>query len=87
MKQVKIQSTITIHVNKNLEYKDFTESNSDTKNKLKIIPDWVSQTVRIDKGVGLYPAEIAEWDSVKALEKANVLTVGEVTEKRTKKEG
>ena len=61
MKQVKIQSTTTIHVSKNL--------------------------VCIKAGVDYYPAEIAEWDAVKALEKANVLTIGEVTEKKTKKEG
>ena len=87
MKQVKIQSTTTIHVSKNLEYKDFTATNPDPQNKLKIVADWTRNTVCIKAGVDYYPAEIAEWDAVKALEKANVLTIGEVTEKKTKKEG
>ena len=40
MKQVKIQSTTTIHVSKNLDYKDFTATNPDPQNKLKIVADW-----------------------------------------------
>lgn len=75
-KYVTIQSSIDITVTGGLQYQDNTDTNSQSPDKLKISPSWVKLKVDVKRGKGLYPAEIAEWESVKKLEKAEVLTVG-----------
>ena len=80
MKFVRIQSTIDICVTAGLQGRDLTRKDSDIPDRLKVSPDWPKMTMFIHKGAGNYPAEIAEWNTVKALVKDKVLTVGEVVD-------
>lgn len=73
---VTIQSSITITVTSGLGAIDHTRKDSDIPNRLKIEPTWTKKTVMIKKGQGIYPAYIAEWATVKALEKDRILTIG-----------
>ena len=80
---VKIQSTIDIMVNPGLTYKNLTKKDSDIQNRLKVNSTWPKSCVLIQKGQHIYPAEIVKWNSVKALEKNKVLTIGEYIETPT----
>lgn len=77
---VKIQSTIDIMVNSGLTYKDLTKKDSDIQNRLKVNSTWPKSSILIQKGQHVYPAVITTWNSVKALEKAKLLTIGEYME-------
>lgn len=81
---VRIQSTATINVTPGLHMMDVTDEKAYVADKLRVSPTWVIGTVLIRQGVGNYPAEIAEWPTVKALVKDGVFTiseaVGEITD-------
>lgn len=79
-KMVRIQSTTTINVTCGLQHKDLTNPDAHIPERLKVSPEWCKCTVLIREGVGNYPAEIAEWETVKALVIHKVLTIGEVFE-------
>ena len=74
---VKIQSTTTIHVTPGLQYRDVTNPDAHVPDRLKVHPTWAKCVICITAGVGIYPSEIVEWDSVKALAKCNILTIGD----------
>ncbi len=74
---VKISSTINVSVTSGLQYQNFTNEKSDIPNRLKVSPLWPKMTIDIKQGVHFYPAEIAEWNTVKSLVKDKVLTIGE----------
>lgn len=80
-KVVRIQSTIDISVTAGLQNKDVTNPDAHIPDRLKISPLWPKATVDIRRGTGYYPAEIVEWATVKALEKDNILTIGQIEEK------
>lgn len=75
MNKITITSTQTIIVTPDLKVRDLSDPNSMSPNKLRAVMDWNEEPVKITIGVGEYPEYIAEWKTVKALEKAKVLTV------------
>lgn len=75
MKTITIQATQAVIVTPDLEVKDLTNPNSTAPNKLRAVMDWKVQPVKISQGVGEYPAIIQEWQTVKALVKAKILTI------------
>lgn len=85
MNFIRIQSKQTINVTPGLEYADYTNYDSDIPNRLKVSAAWPKATVQIREGVDLYPAEIAEWSTVKALEKNGVLTISTTDETPSEK--
>lgn len=80
---IRIQSKIDINVTPGLQYDDHTNYDSDLPNRLKVSPSWPKAIVHIKVGVDIYPAEIREWETVKALEKSGVITVGDAIEEPT----
>ncbi len=80
MKYVQINSTETISVTPGLQRLNVTNENSDVPNRLKVSPLWAKATVLIKKGIHEYPAEIASWNTVKALERDGILTIGKQTD-------
>ena len=74
---VRIQSSTTIHVTPGLQYKEVTNPDAHVPDRLRVMPMWAGHVICIKSGVGVYPAEITKWDSVKALAKCGVLTIGE----------
>lgn len=79
-KFVQIQSDVTIRVTTGLQNKDVTNPDAHVPDRLKVNPEWPKHQVLIRKGAHRYPAEIAEWASVKALAKDKVLTIGSAEE-------
>lgn len=75
---VRIQSSMTITVTSGLQCKDLSDdSQQNIPNRLKVAPEWPKHSIQIMQGVGDYPAEIAKWNTVKALVKAGVMTISE----------
>lgn len=83
-KYVRIQSTMNITVTPGLQALDCTNEDAHIPDRLKVAARWTKATVKIKKGVDLYPSKIAEWETVKALAKKNVLTIGEYTNEGSK---
>lgn len=79
-KTIRIQSTTTITVTPGLQYMDKTNPDAHIPDRLKVSALWPRAMVMIKKGIDYYPAEIRNWDSVKALEKDGILTIGETVE-------
>ena len=77
-KFISIQSPINITVTPGLHAQDVTNPDAHIPDRLKVQPLWPKVTVDIFQGVRNYPAEIAEWPTVKALVKDKVLTIGSV---------
>lgn len=76
-KYVRIQSTMNIAVTAGLQVQDLTDKSAPIADRLKVQAAWPKLTVLIEKGQHVYPIEIVEWETVKALENAGVLTIGE----------
>lgn len=76
-KYVRIQSTMNIVVTAGLQVQDLTDKSAPIADRLKVQAAWPKLTVLIEKGQHVYPIEIVEWETVKALENAGVLTIGE----------
>lgn len=79
-KFVRIQSNETIHVTCGLQNKDVTNADAHVPDRLKVSATWPKAIVLIQRGAHMYPSEIAEWPTVKALAKDKVLTIGEFTD-------
>lgn len=79
-KFVQIQSDVTIRVTTGLQNKDVTNPDAHVPDRLKVNPEWPKYQVLIRKGAHRYPAEIAEWASVKALAADKILTIGSIEE-------
>lgn len=79
-KFVQIQSNTTIRVTTGLQNKDVTNPDAHVPDRLKINPEWPKYQVLIKQGAHKYPAEIAEWPTVKALVKDKIITIGSVSE-------
>ena len=75
---VRIASNTTITVTAGLQCLDATNVKSDIPNRLKVAPMWAKLTIDIKKGSFVYPSEILEWNTVKALAKEKVITIGEL---------
>ncbi len=76
---VRIQSSMTITVTSGLQCKDVTNADAHIPDRLKVAPEWPKYSIQIMQGVGDYPAEIAKWNTVKALVEAGVMTISEST--------
>lgn len=79
-KYVRIQSRQTIQVTCGLQNNDVTNPEANIPDRLKISPSWPRCCVIIKEGAHLYPSEIAEWSTVKALANDKILTIGEFTD-------
>lgn len=79
-KMVQIHSNITIRVTTGLQNQDVTNVDAHIPDRLKVNPEWPKHQVLIRAGQGTYPAEIAEWPSVKALAADKILTIGAISE-------
>ena len=83
-KYVRIHSQKTIQVTCGLQNKDVTNPDAHVADRLKISPSWPRCSIIISEGSHLYPSEIAEWKTVKALTKDKVITIGEFTDNEDK---
>lgn len=79
-KYLKIQSTVNVNVTGGLSHLDMTDVNSNVADKLKVQAMWPKTLVRIATGTSYYPVEIKEWKTVQSLEKARLITIGEIVE-------
>lgn len=75
---VTIQSSRTIRVTSGLQYDDVTNPDAHIPDRLKVKPNWAKKMYIIKEGKYDYPAEIAEWNTVKALERDGILTIAPV---------
>lgn len=73
-----------ITINSNHDYfvygTSYTQNNAneDAQNKLNLNPaTWTKTQVHIKAGIATYPAEIKDWDTVKALVKAMAITISD----------
>ena len=82
---VRIQSSKTIVVTSGLQFDDVTNPDAHIPDRLKVSAVWPKHSIMIKEGVDLYPAEIAEWATVKSLVDAGVFTLAFV-EGEAKKE-
>lgn len=78
---VRIHSSVTINVTPGLQNQDVTNKDAHVPDRLKVSPLWPKLTVLIQAGEGVYPSEIAEWPTVKALEHDKLLTIGQYMDK------
>ena len=85
-KVIRIQSSKTITVTSGLQYQDVTNKDAHIADRLKVSPDWPKYSIQILEGVGEYPAEIANWPTVKALVEAGIMTISQVIEGKAKEE-
>lgn len=85
-KVIRIQSSKTITVTSGLQYEDVTNKDTHVGDRLKVAPNWPKYSVQILEGVGEYPAEIANWPTVKALVEAGIMTISQVGEGKAKEE-
>ena len=67
---------VTRVVTAGLQYIDTTNVKSPRADRLSVQPAWTKMSVTIKQGSFYYPGEVAGWDSVKALVKDRILTVG-----------
>lgn len=75
-KFIRIQSEKNIEVTEGLTHIDMTNLDARVPDRLRVASAWVQSRILIRKGSGLYPAIIQTWDTVLALVKDGVLTLG-----------
>lgn len=75
-KYITILASRTIYVTKDLNCVDYTDRNAAKENKLNVKPVWTGSRIKLAKGTFDYPAEIAEWFSVKQLAKDGTISIG-----------
>lgn len=83
---VEISSTKTIMVTCGLQYEDVTNKDAHIPDRLKVLEKWSKFNILIREGKGVYPSAILEWQTVKALEKDGILTIGHEVEEAGEKE-
>lgn len=74
---VRITSEMDVTVSAGLQSINMTNKDAHVADRLNVKSAWVGTRILIRKGTSYYPAEIAQWDAVKALAKDKVLTIGE----------
>lgn len=79
-KFVRIQSEIDITVTGGLQNVDLSNPDAHIADRLKVNALWPRLAVRISRGAHWYPSEIAEWNTVKNLQKDKLLTIGEFSD-------
>lgn len=75
-KFIRIQSEKNIEVTEGLTHIDMTNLDARVADRLRVASAWVQSRILIRKGTGLYPAIIQTWETVQALVKDGVLTLG-----------
>lgn len=75
-----IQSKINIKVVPGLQHEDVTNADAHIPDRLKVSALWPKMAILIKEGVGTYPSYITEWDTVKALVKDKIITIGSYTD-------
>lgn len=75
-KLIEISSTTTIHVTCGTNALDVTNPDAHVADRLRVAPSWTKNIICIKEGKGEYPADIATWATVKALERDGVITIG-----------
>lgn len=76
-KFVRIESQIDIMVSAGLQSINMSNRDAHVADRLNVKSAWVGTRILITKGTGYYPAEIQDWDAVKALAADQKLTIGE----------
>ena len=76
-KFVRIQSDVDIMVSAGLQSINMSNRDAHVADRLNVKSAWVGTRILITKGTAYYPAEISKWDSVIALAKDKLLTIGE----------
>lgn len=68
--------TINSSVNKWIVGTNYTKNESTDFKPLNLNPStWLNTRFLVKKGIFTYPAEVKEWTSIKALEKAKLITI------------
>lgn len=75
-KFVEVTSLKTITITCGLQSQNLSNPDPYVKDGFKVKEKWSKYSIQINQGKFTYPAEILEWHSFKALEKAGVFTVG-----------
>lgn len=79
-KFVRIQSNRKLTVFGSLDSLDVTNPKELVPNKLRVKPMWQNTMIELVKGVGYYPAEVAEWGTIKCLIADKVITLTPATQ-------
>ena len=74
---VYIQSKKSIVVTAGLQNENVTNPDAHIPDRLKINPVWPKLRIMIKAGRHIYPSLITQWNSVKALVKDSIITIGE----------
>lgn len=77
---VYIQSQVSIMVTAGLQNEDVTNVDAHIPDRLKVNPVWPKLRMMIKSGRHIYPKLITEWNTVKALVKDGIITIGEETD-------
>lgn len=75
-KFVKISASRPYRVFSGLQTKNKTSENPTNPNRLNVEALWTDNFVILKQGTWYYPAVVQTWDSVKALEKNEIITIG-----------
>lgn len=79
-KYVFIQAEKAINVTSGLDLENVTNPSLPVKDNMKIKPLWPTTTVMLLEGKHIYPSIVAEFKTVKSLEKQGFLTIGKDTD-------
>lgn len=79
-KFIKVSSSVNITVNAGLKSINMSNADAHVMDRLNVKPAWVGTNIDIKQGVGYYPSEIKNWNSVKVLVDRGVITIGEETD-------
>jgi len=74
---IRIQSKIDVAVTAGLQSINMSNKDAHVADRLNVKSAWVGTRVLVHKGIGVYPNELKNWDSVKSLVKNGILTLGE----------
>jgi hypothetical protein len=77
---IRIAATKSIRVTEGLQAIDMTNRDAHIGDRFRVASAWVDTMILIKTGSNLYPVMIKNWDSVKALTKEGILTLGEETD-------
>ena len=69
-----------VQVSPDLRSINTTNYRSPTADRLKVKPAWTRFRIIIKTGTHYYPSIITKWESVKSLEKSNIITIGVETD-------
>lgn len=75
-KFVKISASKPRRVFSGLQTKNTTSDNPTNPNRLNVESLWTDNFVILKQGAWYYPSVVKTWDSVKALEKNEIVTIG-----------